>query len=107
MEITFTHHKKTLRVVFENGEIDARPVPFSRVIPKPDYQPVSSIIEVVSNHGEAWQFKEACLFGYQHKKDGSVGQREVSERFYGSRRNEMPEVLRDAVDALLTELNNK
>lgn len=103
VKLTHDNHRRTYRVVFKEGEVPDRAMPYSRI--GQTYAPLSAEVVMWRSHDEPWSVSSVELYGRAHKKDGTVGLKEATERFYSSDRERQPQLLTDALAAILSELN--
>lgn len=96
------HHRREYRVTFEEGELEARPVPYTRT--DRTYAPMVATVQVLRSNGKRWDLYSLELAGRAHKKDGTVGLKDVTERFYRSDLEKQPKLLAEAVDSILSSL---
>lgn len=103
VQLTQDSHRRTYRVTFEEGELEARVMPYSRT--ERTYAPMVATVQVLRMNGKTWDLYSLELSGRAHKKDGTVGLQDATERFYRSDREKQPKLLVDAVESILGSLN--
>lgn len=97
------HHRREYRVTFEEGELEPRPVPYTRT--ERTYAPMVATVQLLRSNGKRWNLYSLELTGRAHKKDGTVGLEDVTEHFYNSDRGKQPKPLTDAVESILGSLD--
>jgi hypothetical protein len=103
LKLTRDSHERVYRVAFATGELADRPMPYSRT--RRIYAPVAATVEVRCSHDNPWTVYSVELSGRAIKKDGKPGLQDATERFWNGGGSEQPQPLKDAVAAILAELN--
>lgn len=103
-KLTVDNHKRTYRLTWGQHELDVRPYPFSRT--GRSYQPHGALVHVSREFGGQWELYTFALYGLALKKDGTVGQQAVEEKFWSFDREKAPRELVEATEEILAFLND-
>lgn len=103
LKLTRDNHERVYRVSFATGELANRPLPYSRT--QRTYAPMGATVEVRRSHDNPWTVYSVELSGRAIKKDGKPGLQDATERFWDGGGPNQPQPLKDAVAAILADLN--